>query len=198
MRHRSISRFCPQIFSLLALAACLAGSCATAFSTGATVTWDAVPRIEVAGYKIYYQGASSSEVSSIDVGNVTSYKVNGLSPDTYSFCVTAYNLSRSESRCSDAVSISIPRPMYGDGGASSEPKDAFQPGLYSRYVSENQGSIHSGREMFLGEWLSSRRLVRYKDRYQTEDMTTIFLAFFRTCPGSSPTALHQKPKLWRL
>ena len=197
MRHRSISRFCPQIFSLLALAACLAGSCATAFSTGATVTWDAVPRIEVAGYKIYYQGASRSQVSSIDVGNVTSYKANGLSPDTYYFCVTAYDLSGSESPCSEIVSISVPRPMYGDGGASSEPKDAFQPGLYSRYVSENQGSIHSGREMFLGEWLSSRRLVRYKDRYETEDMT-IFLAFFRTCPGSSPTALHQKPKLWRL
>ena len=198
MRHRSVSRFCPQVFSLLALAAFLAGSCATAFSAGATVTWDAVPRIDVAGYKIYYQGASRSQVSSIDVGNVTSYKVNGLSPDTYSFCVTAYNLSGSESTCSGVVSISIPSPMYGDGGSSSEPKDAFQPGLYSRYVSENQGSIHSGREMFLGEWLSSRRLVRYKDRYQTEDMTTIFLAFFRTCPGSSPTALHQKPKLWRL
>jgi len=130
MRHRSISRFCPQVFSLLALAASLAVSCATAYSAGATVTWDAVPRIEVAGYKIYYQGASGSEVSSIDVGNVTSYKVNGLSPDTYYFCVTAYDRSGSESRCSDSVSIFIPRPMYGDGGASSEPKDAFQAGLY--------------------------------------------------------------------
>ena len=193
MRHRSMSRFCPQLFWLLALAASLAGSCGKAFSAAATVTWDAVPRIEVVGYKIYYQRASS-EVSSIDVGNITNYKVSGLQPDTYYFCVTAYDRSGRESTCSDTISISIPRPMYGDGGATPEPKDAFQAGLYQ--VTSAKTTDPFMREIFPSDWLSSRRLVRYKHRYETADMTT--LAFFRTCPVSSFAALHQKSKLWRL
>ena len=191
--RRSISCLYPQGSALLVLTASLACSCVTAFAGEVGLAWDAKTEPEIVGYKIYYGVVSTGEVRSIDVGNVTSYKVNGLSPDTYYFCVTAYDFSGRESPCSDAVSISIPRPMYGDGGSSLEPKDAFQPGLYSRYVSENHRSVHSGREIFLGEWHSSRRLVRDKDRYDTEDM-----AFLRTWPASGPAALHQKSKLWRL
>ena len=121
MPHLSIPHLCPQLSArIVVLAVFLAASCVTAFSAGATVSWDAVPRTDIAGYKIHYQGASNSDVRSIDVGNVTTYKFTGLSPDTYYFCVTAYDLSGNESPRSNVVSISIPRPMYGfrDGGAS--------------------------------------------------------------------------------
>src|SRR5262245_33667710 len=166
MRHRSMSRFFPQLFWLLALAASLAGSCGKAFSAAATVTWDAVPRIEVRGYKIYYQGASKSEVSSIDVGNVTNYKVSGLSPNTYYFCVTAYDRSGREAPCSESVSISIPRPMYGDGGASPEPKDAFQAGLYQVTSARTTDPFISCGKYFLVSgfhpvgWLDTRIVTR--------------------------------------
>ncbi len=111
MRHFSISRFCPQLFALLVLAASLAGSCVTAFAGEVGLAWDATTAPEVLGYKIYY--GLVSDVRVIDVGNVTTYRVKDLAPDTYWFCVAAYDFSFNESPCSNVVSITLPPPMYG-------------------------------------------------------------------------------------
>ncbi len=72
----------------------------------ATLTWDAVTG--AGGYRIYYgtapgtyfQGAGAGE----QVGNFTSYTVNGLvSATRYYFVVTAYNTSNVESAYSNEV-----------------------------------------------------------------------------------------------
>ena len=113
MPRFSISRLCPQICASLVLAASLAGSCVTAFAGEVGVAWDAKTEPEIVGYKIYYQGVTHSELRTIDVGSVTTYTVTGLDPDTYYFCVTAYDPSGNETGCSNVVSATLSLPMYG-------------------------------------------------------------------------------------
>ena len=113
--RRSISHLYlyPQVSALLVLTASLACSCVTAFAGEVGLAWDAKTEPEIVGYKIYYGVVSTGEVRSIDVGNVTTYRVTGLDPDTYNLCVTAYDLSGNETGCSNVVSITLSPPMYG-------------------------------------------------------------------------------------
>lgn len=61
------------------------------FSDSIEISWHPNPESDVAGYKIYYGNYTGySFANSIDVGNVTSYSITGLSlSDT--FAVTAYD-----------------------------------------------------------------------------------------------------------
>ncbi len=69
------------------------------------LAWDANTESDLAGYKVYYGTASRSYGSSVDVGNVTSYALTGLTQgETYYISVTAYNTSGSESGYSSEVS----------------------------------------------------------------------------------------------
>jgi len=73
------------------------------------VTWNANTEDDLKGYKVYYGQASRDYTSSIDVGNVTNYKIDGLSGgNTYFVSVTAYDNSGNESSYSEEVSASIP------------------------------------------------------------------------------------------
>jgi hypothetical protein len=148
VRHFSISRFCPQLFALLVLAASLVGSCVTAFSAEVGLAWDAATAPEIVGYRMYYGVVSRSDVRAIDVGNVTTYRVTGLDPDTYWFCVKAYDFNRNETDCSNVVLVTLSPPMYGlrEESVSSEPGDAFPAGPYSRNVSENRRSSRPAEE----------------------------------------------------
>src|SRR5678815_3514079 len=111
MPHLSLSHFSPQIYALLVFAAFLAASAGTAFSAEVRLAWDATAQPGLAGYKMYYRMASKSDVTRIDVGNVTTYTVTGLKTNTtYNFCVTAYYTSGNESICSNQVSANpLPR-----------------------------------------------------------------------------------------
>ena len=111
--RRSISHLYPQVSALLVLTASLACSCVTAFAGEVGLAWDAHTAPEIVGYKIYYGFVSTGEVRNIDVGNVTTYRVTGLDPDTYNLCVTAYDLPGNETACSNVVSITLSPPMYG-------------------------------------------------------------------------------------
>ena len=111
--RRSISHLYPQVSALLVLTASLACSCVTAFAGEVGLEWDAKTEPEIVGYKIYHGAVSTGEVRSIDVGNVTTYRVTGLDPDTYNLCVTAYDLPGNETGCSNVVSITLSPPMYG-------------------------------------------------------------------------------------
>jgi uncharacterized repeat protein (TIGR01451 family) len=68
-----------------------------------TLTWLPNPEADVAGYKIYYDvdsgfpytGTGATEgPSPIDVGNVNTFTLSGLTPGTYYFTVTAYDTDR--------------------------------------------------------------------------------------------------------
>jgi PKD repeat protein len=74
------------------------------------LAWDASPSDGVAGYKLFYGSASNSYQTSIDVGNVTSYQIAGLtSGNPYFFAIKAYNAAKSiESTYSNEVSVTVP------------------------------------------------------------------------------------------
>ena len=151
MPHLSISRLPRRISGLLILAASLGGSCVTAFSAEVGLAWDAKTEPDLAGYRIYYGVASQSYGAPVDVGNVTTYRVTGLDPGSYYFCVTAYYASGNETSCSNEVSVILLPPMYGfrDGSASSQLSDAFSARIAS--VQHPQSS----RERALSELHSS-------------------------------------------
>ena len=80
----------------------------------ATLTWDApttnadgTPLTDMGGYKVYYGTASGKYTFSLDVGNITTYRIEGLSPGTYYFAVTASDASGNESDYSNEVSKTI-------------------------------------------------------------------------------------------
>jgi hypothetical protein len=85
---------------------------AQAPGTSATLAWDALT-VPANGYRIYYGTAPGTYLQSVgqglNVGNVTSYTVTGLSSGTqYYFAVTAYDASNDESTYSNEVSTVIP------------------------------------------------------------------------------------------
>ena len=69
--------------------------------------WDPNPEPDVAGYRLYYGTASEAYTHRINVGNVTTYALHGLSYGvTYYFALTAYN-QFGESDYSNEVSGTI-------------------------------------------------------------------------------------------
>ena len=79
-----------------------AGSSTHAFTVteGVQVSliWDPNSESDLAGYRLYYGNSTGDYVSSIDVGNQTSYTIEHLKRDvTYYIAATAYNTSDLES-----------------------------------------------------------------------------------------------------
>src|SRR5436190_1454855 len=86
---------------------------AQAPGTSATLAWDAVTAANLSGYRIYYGTAPGTYLQSagqgLNVGNVTTYTVTGLSSGTrYYFAVVAYDTSSNESTYSNEVFTVIP------------------------------------------------------------------------------------------
>jgi len=76
-------------------------------ASAVTLAWDLNTEDDLAGYKVYYGIASRDYDSVIDVGNITSYTVTDLEPETqYYFALTAYDTSGNESDFSAEVSAS--------------------------------------------------------------------------------------------
>jgi chitodextrinase len=79
----------------------------------ATLTWDAVTYPTLSGYRVYYGTSPGNYLQSagqgINVGNVTTYPVTGLSSGTrYYFAVTAFDSSGNESGFSNEVFKDMP------------------------------------------------------------------------------------------
>lgn len=74
-----------------------------------TLAWDANTESDLAGYKVHYGTNSRTYTTTLDVRNVTTVTVAGLSAgQTYYFAATAYNASGSQSGYSNEVSYSVP------------------------------------------------------------------------------------------
>jgi VCBS repeat-containing protein len=91
-----------------------------AYSAQVTLAWDATTDAGLAGYKVYYGASSGDYAAGTDVGNQTSYTVQGLQEgETYYFAATAYDDSGNESDYSDEVSYKVPTtntaPAANDG-----------------------------------------------------------------------------------
>ena len=69
-----------------------------------TLSWSPSTTAGVVGYKIYIGTASGVYTQSVDVGNVTTYSVGGLTSGVvYYFAVTAYGANGNESAYSNEV-----------------------------------------------------------------------------------------------
>ena len=78
-------------------------------ATGIQVTWNANTETDLAGYNVYYGTSSGKYSVCINVGNVTSYKIDNLTQGTtYYFIVTALDYAGNESADSAEVSATIP------------------------------------------------------------------------------------------
>jgi len=94
--------------SVLGLALIL-GLAGNLFAATATVAWNANTETDLAGYKVHYGTTAGSYGTTIDVGNVTSYTVSGLTAGTtYHFAVSAYDTSGNQSALSSDVPTAIP------------------------------------------------------------------------------------------
>ena len=82
----------------------------SAFATGSvTLAWDASTDPTVAGYNIYYGGASGSYTNKICAGNATNATISGLvEGTTYYFAATTYAVSGMNSPFSGEVSYLVP------------------------------------------------------------------------------------------
>jgi hypothetical protein len=80
-----------------------------AWSQQVTLSWDPNTEADLAGYKVHYGNVSRSYTASIDVHNVTTYTLTGLSAgQTYYFSASAYNAAGATSGYSNEVSHAIP------------------------------------------------------------------------------------------
>lgn len=78
-------------------------------ATSLELSWNANTESDLAGYMVYYGNTSSNYTSSVDAGNVTSYKINNVTNGrTYYVTLTAYDRSGNESADSQEVSAYIP------------------------------------------------------------------------------------------
>jgi hypothetical protein len=76
----------------------------SALAADIKLAWDPNTEPDLAGYKVYYGTASRAYGPPIDVGNVTTYTLTGLTPgQTYYIAVTAYDTSKNASGYSNEV-----------------------------------------------------------------------------------------------
>jgi len=103
-----------------------------------SLKWDPNDPVDLAGYKMYYKVGSSGEPydgvgaiegnSPIDVGNVITFTLNGLTDgDTYYFVVTAYNVEQDESGYSNEVNTLIVIDLYPPTVTGTTPTNDTTP-----------------------------------------------------------------------
>jgi hypothetical protein len=82
----------------------------SAFATGSvTLAWNASTDPNVAGYNVYYGGASGTYTNEICAGNATNATISGLvEGTTYYFATTCYSASGTDSPFSSEVSYLVP------------------------------------------------------------------------------------------
>ncbi len=118
-----------------------------------TLAWDPNTEQDLAGYRIYYGTASREYVDSIDVGNVTTYRLDDLLEDvTYFLAVTAHDNSGNESDFSNEVSgIGIPDPTNVPPTADAGPDQTVREGVTVTLDASNSSDPDDGIASYLWE-----------------------------------------------
>ena len=98
---------------------------ATGFSAQMKLAWDASTGPDVGGYKVYYGTATRSYVAPIDVGNITTYPLTGLTEGmTYFVAVKTYDkaIPPNESDYSnEAIGVNLKMSVDSSGGGAVSP-----------------------------------------------------------------------------
>ncbi len=104
----SAALFPRQLIRACSLAVLAVLACSATLSAQ-TLMWNANTESNLAGYVVQYGTQSGNPTTSIDVGNVTSRAMTGLTPgSTYYFRVVAYNTTGQQSTPSSQVSYTVP------------------------------------------------------------------------------------------
>ncbi len=115
-RASEVSR---RLSTISGLAKCLAGLLVfAAFTTlvqaqaSVTLAWNPISNPLVAGYNIYYGGASGVYTNEISAGTATNLTFSNLVfGATYYFAATTYSAAGAESAMSSAVVYTVPMPV---------------------------------------------------------------------------------------
>ena len=83
----------------------------SAATTAVRLAWDANAEPDLAGYILHYGTAPGAHTASIDVGNVTSYRIDDLPEgNVHYFAAVAYDLERNMSAKSNEIAV-VPQPV---------------------------------------------------------------------------------------
>jgi fibronectin type 3 domain-containing protein len=104
------------------------------------LAWSPNGEPDLAGYKIYYGTSSQDYINFVDVGLVTSYRLDELLDDTaYFVAVTAYDTAGNESDFSEEAS-GLSFPDQEDAGITSpQVQDGKSGGCFIGAVVTNAG-----------------------------------------------------------
>lgn len=102
---------------LVLLSVCFTAKGAT---SSVSLSWNTTAASGIAGYNVYYGGASGTYTNMVSVGNSTNAHISGLvDGDTYYFAATAYDAYGDESGFSSEVSYIVPGNLQITSGGSS-------------------------------------------------------------------------------
>jgi hypothetical protein len=125
----------------------LGAAASDGFGAQVTLAWNANAESDLGGYRVHHGTTSGSYSVHIDVHNVTTYTVTGLTEgQTYYFVATAYDTSGNESGYSNQVSHTIPSSQgrllltpAADLTSSGNPGGPFTPASIT-YTLANSGT----------------------------------------------------------
>jgi hypothetical protein len=119
-----------------------------ALAAQATLAWDSNTESDLAGYRIHYGTVSGRYTTSIDVHNVTSYTLTGLTEgQTYYLAASAYDTSGNSSGFSNEVQYTVlpgAPPPPGSSGDTGFSAGVFRPSTNAWYLDVDTNGLWSG------------------------------------------------------
>ena len=109
-------------------------------SHGATLIWDTNSEVDLKGYKVYYGTSSGNYNSTIDVENITEYKLKFPSLKEgviYYIAVTAYDTSGNESTLSTELDYIIEDGIPEDEDNCPDYLNGPDQGVCAKQINEN-------------------------------------------------------------
>ncbi len=136
------------LLSLLFLAVTIC-SLPCAHAADVTLAWDPNSEPDLDGYVLYWGTASRFYTFSADVGNNTTYTINGLTQgQTYYFAATAYDINSNESGFSNEIVHTI-RAQDTDGDGISDADETNIYGTNPNLADTDNDGINDGAELSL-------------------------------------------------